>query len=258
MTRGRKKGGIPVNKVVFTDEQITFIKDNFHSMTNLQLAKALGLRLTTVRTKCYELGLKKMEMEYWNEYHISFLQDNYKEIGDSEIADILQSVDPKKKGWSKKHVEKKRRYLGLKRSEQEKINIRIRNNEMGCYKDCAKKRWAKTGMAAEGEIRIWKHTYTPHAASFKVIKTDSGFVNYSRWLYNKHFGTIPKGMLIGFKDRDNLNVVPENLELIDRAEHARRNNRIKFYDPEFKELITAHKQLIYNLNKVKNEQRDAN
>jgi len=196
-----------------------------------------------------------MELEYWNEYHVAFLIDNYKEMGDSEMADILQAVDPKVKGWSKKHVEKKRRYLNLKRSEEEKANIRIRNYELGCYKDCHKKMWDKIGRAKEGEIRIWNHTYSEQGSKYKVIKTVDGFVHYAPWLYRKHFGDIPEGFIIGFKDKNNMNVVPENLELINRAEHARRNKEIGSYPDYLKELIGTYKDFISQLNKVKDEQQ---
>ena len=133
MPKGRKKGFIPYNKTVWTDKDILFVKDNFHKMTNPQMAKALGFGLTVVRSKCYEMGLRHMEMEYWDEYHIAFLVDNYKEMGDTEMAEILQAVDPKNKGWSKKHVEKKRRYMGLKRTAKEKASVLKRNIELGCF-----------------------------------------------------------------------------------------------------------------------------
>lgn len=250
-----KKGFIPHNKIHWSDNDIQFIRDNFFKMTNKQLADSLGMKITTVRTKCYELGLKRMDLEYWDEYHVTFLLDNYKEMGDSEIADILQAVDPKNKGWSKKHVEKKRRYLGLKRTEEEKAAIHVRNYELGCYKDCHKKMWDKIGRAKNGEIREWQHSYSTNSRNFKVIKTDEGFVHYAPWLYRKHFGEIPEGLIVTFKDGDSLNVVPENLELIDRAEHARRNKDLGSYPPDLKELIGTYKQFISQLNKLKDEQQ---
>ena len=102
-----------------------------------------------------------------------------------------------------------------------------------------------------GEIREWKHSYTPNDLKFKVIKTEEGFVHYAPWLYRKHFGEIPEGFIIGFKDRDNMNVVPENLELIDRAEHARRNGRNRSYPKEIREL---ERELIIFNNTLKQMQ----
>lgn len=52
------------NAYPWSEKELQFIKDNFFKMTNPNLAKALGLKLTSVRTKCLELGLKRIEMQY--------------------------------------------------------------------------------------------------------------------------------------------------------------------------------------------------
>ncbi len=44
-----------------------------------------------------------------------------------------------------------------------------------------------------------------------------------RWLWEQAHGAIPKGHIVIFKDGDTMNCVLENLILVDRAEHIRRN-----------------------------------
>ena len=54
------------------------------------------------------------------------------------------------------------------------------------------------------------------------------WVLYQRYLWEQKHGSIPKGMLIAFKDNNSLNCVFENLEMISRIENLQRNeNREK-------------------------------
>lgn len=46
---------------------------------------------------------------------------------------------------------------------------------------------------------------------------------YHRHLWRKHFGEIPNGMIVAFKDGNSENCVVENLELVDRKTNMLRN-----------------------------------
>lgn len=216
-------------KYQWKPEEIKFLKKNFHSFSNKELASELRITLTMVRMKCYELGLKRMELEYWTPEQIRFLIRSYKKFGDMELAEIFSSKWKKNKGWRNKHIEKKRLYLKLKRTEAEKKRIFLRNKKMGRFKFCPVNRWIMQGVFPEGTIRIWRYSYEKRGGRgggyFKAIKIGGKFVHYAPWLYEKHFGKMPPGYVTGFKDRDNMNVVIDNLECISRAEHARRNGR---------------------------------
>lgn len=123
----------PQNKIVFTPEQHEFLKNNYETMTNQQLATALGLKLTRVRNEMRTLGLKRMELEYWTRKQKQFLIDNYKTMGDREIARIFAIKYPKEKGWSQSQVVKKRRQMELHRTELELFNIKERNRRRGRF-----------------------------------------------------------------------------------------------------------------------------
>lgn len=124
----RTKPGVTT---IWTESDLQFLTTNFYSMTNSKLAEQLNMTLTVVRNKCYELGLKRMEMEYWTEEQLSFLKAHYKTKGDVEIAEALQLLFPKKKSWTKNHIEKKRKYLGLLRTPDEVSAIRSRHSSEG-------------------------------------------------------------------------------------------------------------------------------
>ena len=129
------------NKIDWTDKRLKFLKENFNTMTNQQLADSLGLKITSVRHKCYELGLYKMTLEYWTDEQVDFLLKNYKEKGDTELAEIFNKKWYKDKGWTKKHIEKKRRYLKLKRTPEEIARIHLGHIKKGVYVEGNKKMW---------------------------------------------------------------------------------------------------------------------
>jgi hypothetical protein len=115
----------------WTSQQIKFLKANFNSMNSYQLSKALGISRTYVRMKYAELGLKKMELEFWNDEMMKYLKSNYKKIGDVELAEIFQVKWPKKKKWKKQHINKKRKQLGLHRSQSQINKIIAKNVNAG-------------------------------------------------------------------------------------------------------------------------------
>lgn len=238
----------PINKIIFTPKQHQFLRNNYGSMTNRQLADALGLKLTRVRMELYSLGLKRMELQYWTKEQVQFLKDNYKLFGDTELAEIFEVKWHKPKGWTKKHIEKKRRYLKLKRTIAQKKNIFKRNKAMGRWSECAKKRWGTTGQAKKGDKRVW---FTSDSnLPFVVIKTKTGFVHYNRWLWEKHKGTIPPGMNVVINGSDRINYTINDLILLTNAELSARNSKNRVAS-EFKET----QNLIRKINKytIKNE-----
>lgn len=119
------------NKTEWTSEMIDFLKSKFFHSTNKQIAEALGLKLTVVRNKAAEIGLKRIEMEYWTDEQLIFLHANYRTMGDVEIAENLQQLFPKKKPWTKQHICKKRKYLELRRTKEQIDAIRTRNSSEG-------------------------------------------------------------------------------------------------------------------------------
>jgi hypothetical protein len=127
---GKWRNSSPLKKV-WTPAEEQFLLDNWHLKNSYQLSSELGITRTLVRTKLYEMGLKKMELQRWTEEQIELLKTLYKQMGDTEIAQLFASKWPKKKGWSKKHIEKKRRQLFLKRTPAEITAIMKNNCKVG-------------------------------------------------------------------------------------------------------------------------------
>ena len=87
-------------KIELTAADKKFIRKNFSKMTNTQLADALGLKLQFMRTQLKIMDLLRMELEYWSEEQILFLKQNYREIGDKELAELFNLLWKKKKTWT--------------------------------------------------------------------------------------------------------------------------------------------------------------
>lgn len=91
----------------------------------------LGVRLTVLRNKTRELGLKRMELEYWCPEQVQYLKDNYKVKGDVEIMEYFIKEYPKQKGWKRGAIWKKRKQMGLLRTDEEKRKIVVKNCSPG-------------------------------------------------------------------------------------------------------------------------------
>jgi hypothetical protein len=208
----RGRGTNQPSKITWTKEDVSFIKNNFHQMTNVQLAKSLGKQLTIVRMKCRELNLLHIELEYWTAEQVDYLKANYKTIGDTAMAKLFESKWPKKKGWSRKHIEKKRRYLKLKRTMEEEFTIRTGRFDAAQYKDFNGKEFK------QGRKRLWfqngKYRW--------MIKVGKSFVHLHRHKWETLRGPIPNNKKLCFKDGDTTNVRMSNLICLTRSQLANR------------------------------------
>jgi hypothetical protein len=200
-------------KVIFSDDDNKFIKENFMTMTNPDIAKTLGVTLTVLRSHAYKMGLKKIEMEYWTKDQVDYLQNNYKKKGDTEIAQIFNEKYPKNKPWTKKHIEKKRRYLNLKRTKLSKIKIHQKHVDNGVYKEASAKAWQTTRKQyAIGTIRQW--------GNIPYIKTENGYIQYARYVWINHNGNIDKDDNIYHRDNNKQNCALENLYIVKNHEQG--------------------------------------
>jgi len=237
----------------FIDE---FIIEFFPGLTNQQLAITLDIKKSTLRRICYRLGLKRMELEYFTAVQITFLKKNYRTKGDCELAEIFQLKWPKQKGWTKKHIEKKRKYLHLHRTSQQIKNIHARNVKAGRFRLCPVKAWNKRGVTPEGDIRYWTHF--PSGKKYPVIKHKGKFVQWGRWAWDNEYGKIPKGMNVIFKDENPYNLTISNLAILSNKELARLNCKkssqglsdnyvaglLTHGNPSLRQIIKEHTRLL--------------
>lgn len=133
----------------------------------------------------------------------------------------------------------------------QKGNTPHNKGSKGCYAPGMEKGWFKKGHTPlnykpVGSERISKDGYI----EIKVKDPNKWKLKH-RYLWEKHNGKIPKGMILIFKDNNKLNVCLNNLILISRAENMEinRKNDCKFTGDS--------KEAIINLTRLKLETRKA-
>lgn len=73
----------------------------------------------------------------------------------------------------------------------------------------------------DGAVTVRRETST--GLKYKWIRVALGkWELYHRWLWKKHRGQIPKGMVVSFQDNDQMNCCLDNLILISRADNLAR------------------------------------
>jgi hypothetical protein len=102
----------------------------------------------------------------------------------------------------------------------------------------------KKGQAPYNTKPIGHRSYRD---GYLVEKTDKGFEFVHKLLWKQHHGEIPKGLFVVFRDRDRTNLTIENLEVINRKEHMRRNH-IQNLPEELKAVIHIKKALTRKIN----------
>lgn len=207
-------------------------------LTNGQIGKRFGAALSTISWRRCGLGVKKMEMEYWTDVQIKWLKKLYQHVGDLEISMIFNEAYPKEKGWTLKHIEKKRNYLGLKRSKEQLRSIKSRNKLFGAWMVGSKHTWETRGRMENGEVRTWKGR--------QYIKSDDRVISYSRFIWEQNKGPIPEGMNVVRRDLLGPAAI-ENLELITNRELGARNSGSR-YPLEIKNAIRSLKKLNQLIN----------
>jgi hypothetical protein len=182
-----------------------------------------------------------------------------------DIAEIM--------GRSISSVANRRVKLGLKRTPEQQA--RIGN---GCFKpgqkpwNAGKKGWIAGGRSAETRFKKGEkpsNTWRPIGAERiskdgllqrKVAdtgdkKTDWRPVHVLIW--EAEHGPVPEGHIVVFRDRDQRNLSPDNLEAITRAENMRRNS-IDRYPPEYRQAAITLGWFKRRINKVEQEQHENN
>lgn len=266
---------------------ILFIRKNFPVMTwNELLAAVNGIRsasqqveLSALRHQVRRMGLSKCIQIRWSQKDISFLRSNYTKIGNVEMAAILNKknntfriIDGKKvyRTFTKKHVEKKLKLLGLYRTPDEILQIKRRNLTTTNFKvqtsECNYWTQGIRKSYNEGDTKIWK--------GMRYVKVNGKFTPYARWFYHNFIQQIPNGYIVYHVDCDILNDSHDNLACVPRGNRQTFLSRYKKALPmlakrekEITELLpkmnydkqrSEIKQMHIDLNRIRGLQRKIN
>jgi HNH endonuclease len=212
-----------------------------------------------------------MKRTLWTEQERNLLREKYANTRTDELVKLLP-------GRTISMVYGQSSELKLKKSPEflasESCGIFVKGHKRS-KPDCLFKKgepsWnaGKKGFQIGGVETQFKKGSLPHNTQHDgaiSIRTDSNtgkkyqFIRIAnakwellqRHVWKKHFGPITKGMIVSFKDRDTLNVLPENLELITHSENMQRNT-IHRYPDDIKAAIRTVSKLVKTINQKKDE-----
>lgn len=171
----------------------------------------------------------------WTTYQISYLLENYKLLGNKEIADVIG----RSPGAVKKYLQER----GIKRTAKQLKVIRKRMCSIpndGQFK----KGTLPHNTKYNGHERITKDGYV------EIRLSRGNYVLKHRYMWEKANGSLPKGYCLTCINGDKTNTSPGNWKLISRIENCLNNSRYRL--PE--ELIPSTALLIQLNNKLKSLQ----
>lgn len=165
-------------KSFWTPEKEQFIRDNYESMTALQMAAHFETSRSVIKNRIMKMELKKSH-------------NPGKYTPGTEPANKGKIMDP-------------------------------------ALKESIKHTFFKAGHKPhntmyDGHERISKDGY------IEVRVSEGNYQHKQRVIWEQHFGTIPEGYIIAFKDGVKTNIDPSNLKIITRAQHAQNTQQSDGY-----------------------------
>lgn len=121
----------------------------------------------------------------------------------------------------------------------------------------------KKGLQIGGIKTQFKKGATPHNTKpigyrsyrdgYLVERVAKGFEFVHVMLWRQHYGDVPQGLFVVFKDGNKENLTIDNLELINRKQLMRRNSIVNLPD-ELREVINIKRQITRKINSYGKEQ----
>lgn len=207
----------------FTADEIALLKEQYPHKPTAEISAKLGRSYTAVSQKAMALGLHKTE-EFLNSSACARFN------GKSGIAHRFQkghvplNKGLRRPGWA----------AGRMKETQFK-----KGQKPHTWLPIGSERVSKDGIL---QVKVSDTGYPP-----RDWKSKHAIV------YEQHYGPIPPGHLVVFRDRDRRNFHPTNLECIKRSENMRRNS-IYRYPPELVQVI----KLRGSVNRVINRRKRDN
>ena len=107
----------------------------------------------------------------------------------------------------------------------EKGHVPHNKGSKGYYSSGMEKGWFKKGHAPLNYRPLGSERINVDGYIEIKVKDPNKWQLKHRYLWEKENGKVPKGMVLIFKDNNKLNIDPDNLILISRAENMKINSR---------------------------------
>lgn len=207
-----------MQKRIFTPAEIDTIRAKYSNTLTSTIAIKLGVTEGQVYRCAYKLGLKKSA---------DFLRGDLSgRISKATAVGIQYRFKPGHTPYNK----------GKKINHTEKAKAAMANTQF-------KPGQAPHNAYPNGTEAIW----TDHKTGRQYWKIKiAGFPKmlYKHvYIYLQHYGEVPSGHIIRFKDGNTLNCVIDNLEAITRSENMKRNSIVR-YPSELRQIMHLQNKLI--------------
>jgi hypothetical protein len=275
-----------LSRTFWTPGRDALLREYYPLVPVAEIAKALQIEARQVQSRVKRIGLRKTEERVaWLDDEIELLRELYPDVPGKDVAALLD------RPLSSVHRTANR--LGLKKSEAFKasdmsgrvqrgredprmVASRFQKGHVSWNKG---KHTVAGGRSAETRFKKGRpaqesHNYVP-IGSHKVdrdgyllrkVTDDPSIFPVRRWVFVHRLvwaeahGPIPDGHLVRFLPGRFTNVLAEltadRLELVSKAEHARRNHWANH--PTLKALIPLKTQITKQVNRINREAKKAN
>lgn len=262
----------------WTAEQIDFLRQHCGRMSYVQIAERIGKTASQCKSQAANCGFTRSRT--WSAADIDLLRSLYPEHRAADIAARL--------GRGVSAVYRMADKLGLEKSEAFKtsdLSGRITpQNRAARGLDCRFAKghtpWNKGKIGVSGHHPNTRRTqFKPgvlqgHAAErvqpigaerltkdgYRQRKTNNDLPFNKRWemlhhiIWREHYGPIPPGHNVAFRDGDKTNLAIENLELVSRTEWAARHRAENIYPEPLTRAIRQLAGMKRRLKKYAEEQ----
>lgn len=257
----------------WTDKEVKYLKEHYSNTDTGLIAKKLNRSYVAVKTKAYKYNLSKDSYHFWTDEDLDILKELYP-VNSTDFVARKLNLKPYQ-------VYQKANKLGLKKSN-ELIKKQLDEQGKKLRKLGAKYRFPK-GHIPENKGKKQTEFMSPEAiertkkTGFKKghipknhqpvgterfgkdnyilikIKEPSVWDLKHRVLWQKHYGEIPEGSVIVFKDGNINNISIENLEMLTREELMKKNT-IQRYPEDLRKVMMLQGRLRKKIKEVQNEQ----
>lgn len=226
-------------KKKWTEEMDELLRRLYPEAHLANLAFRLGVSFYSMKTRARRLGLHRAKIrERWTDDDVDYLCLHYADMSTPEVAAALHhSVDST---FRKAHdlglhksLDYRRRAGAVCAQHPRSVATRFQKGRISENKGLRQEDYMSAASIERTKATRFQKGQRPHNArdvgsevrhadGYIYVKTASGPMPKHRWLWEQHYGKVPKGSIVVFRDGDRGHCTIDNLELISRGENARR------------------------------------
>lgn len=229
-------------KRIWTDKLDNLLRRHYPSGDLDALAERLGVTRSAVKCRAQVLGLRRKvhPKQPWTERQLAFLSRHYATMPMTELERRLRH--------KRNSIYNKAQVLGLERSAEvlseqgrkvsrhpNSVARRFQKGQTPANKGKRQEEFMSAAGIERTKATRFRPGQTPHNTrpvgyeridknGYVLVKVEGErkMVHKHRHVWQQHYGPIPNGMLVTFRDGNRQNCDIENLELRSMADNARR------------------------------------